>query len=555
MGLGGACHLRNGLHLYLLVLKHNLKSTKMAVRRPRSVCLSCQTRKALIGRRRLTTTPRQRLETVAVTPEDDGFILSNTQNDGKKEAENNGPVLPLEASARQWNLGSPVDELREALLGFDALWKRRDLRINVLRSLSNPWPDVPVQGQSTKTLIPKTRIVLPEANAALIPHAVFRRRLYEAMYEKEIRKILRLQFLRCEWPREILRVIAVAMQDAVTAQNVATLVEPIMRALYRCRKNVADPEVLRTLNTVIARFSMAKLPVSPIFPQLGLRFAARCRSLPAMKKYLNIVRENDVEMTANVFRSVIAKFSIGHRGLGEIRNGRWRRDQLIQVLKGFDDATDLPLEQQYHLGSWLIREDWQYLHGWVAVLSRCRDSDGVWKEWELWKESAARTQPKKLGGQKSEMTSKKRGDYWFVEQMTFSGDLKRAWQILAETGLPFGTLHERVRMRLLEGVEYATILDEDVRNAMMQKYDTDLSKIEEALGVRWVLDASGEDGEGTHEVVGSQEESLEKLGADEFKLEQSYGFPYDNEEEVLVPCQERALHDAEERGLATEAEH
>ena len=527
----------------------------MAVRRPRSVCLFCQTRQALIGRRRLTTTAKQRLETVAVTPEDDGFILSNTQEDGLQEAENNGPVLPLEASARQWNLGSPVDELREALLGFDALWKRRDLRISVLRSLSNPWPDTPVQGQSTKGLVPKSKIVLPEANAALIPHAVFRRRLNEAMYDKEIRRILRVQFLRCEWPREILRVIAVAMQDTITAQNVAQLVEPIMRALYRCRNNVADPEVLRTLNTVIARFNMAKLPVSLVFLQLGLRFAARCRSLPAMKKYLKIIRENNVDITANVFRSVIAKFSIGHRGLGEIRNGRWRRDQLIQVLKGFDDAIDLPLEQQYHLGSWLIREDWQYLHGWVAVLSRCRDGEGVWKEWEWWKESAARMQPKKLGGQTSEMTSKKRGDYWFVEQMTFSGDLKRAWQLLAETGLPFGTFHERVKMRLLEGVEYATMWDEDVRNAMMTKYDKELSTIEEAFGVNWVPSPSGEEGEGTHELVADQEKSLEKLGAEDFKLDQSYGFPYDDAEEPLVPCQERALHDAEERGLATEDEY
>lgn len=514
----------------------------------------CQSRQALIGRRRFTKTAKERLEieTRALTPEDDGFILSNIQKDGKKEADNDGQVLPLQSSARQWNLNSPVDELREALLGFDALWQRRDLRINVLRSLSNPWPEHPVQGPSSRTSTSKERLVLPEASAALIPHPIFRQRLAAAVYDKDINKILRVQLLRCEWPREILRVIAVAMQEPMTAQSVATKVEPIMRALYRCRNNVTDPEVLRTLNTIIARFNMAKLPVDPILMQLGLRFAARCRSLPAMKKYLKAIRENNIEMTANVFRSVIAKFSIGHRGLGEIRNGRWRRDQLLQVLNGFDDAKHLPPEQQYHLGSWLIRDEWQYLHGWVAVLSRCRESDAVWQEWELWKKSPPRLQPKKLGGQKSDMTSKKRGDYWFVEQMTFSGDLKRAWQVLAETELSFSSLHERVRMRLLEGTEYATIWNEDVRTEMLKKYDKDLSTIEQALGVKWVPGASGEDGEGTHETIGDQEESLEKLAADEFRLEQSYGFPYDSEEEALVPSQDRALHDAEEGGLAAE---
>ena len=525
----------------------------MASRRLKSVCLFCQSRQALIGRRRITTTAKQRLEVEsrAVTPEDDGFILGKHSNEGLKEIEEKAQVLPLQISARQWNLNSPVDELREALLGFDALWQRRDLRINVLRNLSNPWPDVPVQGRPRPPL-EKTQLVLPEANAALMPHPIFRKKLAAAMYDKDIRKILRLQLLRCEWPREILRVVAVAMQDPAIAQNIATLVEPILRALYRCRNNVSDPEVLRTLNTIIARLNMAKLPVSPIFLQLGLRFAARCRSLPAMKKYLQTIREGHVEMTANVFRSVIAKFSIGHRGLGEIRNGRWKRDQLLQVLNGFEDATHLPPEQQYHLGSYLVRGEWQYLHGWIAVLSRCKDSDGVWKEWELWKQSSARTHPKNLGGQKSEMTSKSRGDYWFVEQMSFSGDLKRAWAILAETGLPFNSLHERVKMRLLEGVEFATIWNDEVRNEMLTKYDKDLAKIEEALGVKWVPGTAGEDGEGTHEVLESQEESLEKLGAGEFKAEESYGFPYDNEEEALVSSQDRALHDAEEGGLASE---
>lgn len=458
-----------------------------------------------------------------------------------------GAGLPLQASARQWSLRSPVDELREALLGFDALWKRRDLRINVLRSLSNPWPDVPIQGPS-RAHAPKT-LALPEASAAFIPHAVFRQKLAEAVHDKDIRKILRAQFLRCERPREILRVVAVAMQDATTAQHLATMMEPIMRALYRSRKNVGDPDVLRTLNTIIVRLRMAKLPVSPIFIQVALRFAARCRSLPAMKKYLKTMREDDVEMTANVFRSVIAKFSIGHRGLGEIRNGRWRRDHLLQVLNGFEDAAHLPPERQYHLGSFLIREEWQYLHGWVAVLSRCRDSDRVWAEWELWKRSPARTHPKKLGGQTSDMTSKTRGDYWFVEQMTFSGDLKRAWLVFAETGLAFQSLHERVRMRLLEGVEFATVWNEGIRVEILKKYENDLSRIEEALGVRWIAGASGE---GAHEVLNTREESLERLSAGEFKHEESYGFPYDSEEEALVPCQERALHDAEERGLASE---
>ena len=523
----------------------------MAIRRPTSACLFCQFRQSLIGRRRLTTTARQRLETVALRPEDDGFRLNNNNrpDEKKQEPENDGPILPVEDTIRQWKLESPVDEIRDALLGFDALWKRRDLRLEVLRNLSNPWPDSPTKVPHNKGHVSKAHLYLPEANAAPIPHVAFRRKIRDAMSDKEIRKILRAQLLRCEWPREILRITAVAMQNRVTAHQLSVLAEPIIRALYRCRNNVSDPEVLRTLNTILTRFDMAGLRYDAALLQIGLRFAARVRSLSAMKKYLQLVRNSDVGLTSNVFRSVIAKFSIGHRGLGEIRNGRWRREQLLQVLKGFDDAKHLPWEQQYHMGTFLVREDWQYLHGWVAVLARCKDSEGVWHEWELWKKSAARMQPKTLRSQKNSMTSKKRGDYWFVEQVTLSGDLEKGWKVLAETGLPFHTLHGRVKTRLLDGVEYATVWDENVRNEMIKKYDLELSKIENALGVRWVATASGEDSVGTHEVVGDQAKALENLGADDFKLEEDYGFPY-ADEGALLADEERALHDAEESGLA-----
>lgn len=229
--------------------------------------------------------------------------------------------------------------------------------------------------------------------------------------------------------------------------------------------------------------------------------------------------------------------------------GRWRREQLLQVLKGFDDTQHLPLEQHYHLGSFLVRDDWQYLHGWVTVLARCKDSEGVWQEWELWKQSPARTRPKKLESQSTGMTSKKRGDYWFVEQMTFSGDYKNAWKLVKETGIPFRTLKDRVKTRLLEGVEHATIWDEDVRAEMVRKYDMDLAKIEKALGVQWVPTADV-DGEGTHQLVRNQEETLETLSADDWKLEEDFGFPYPDDEAIVPEREERALHDAEEKELA-----
>ena len=532
----------------------------MAGRQSSLVCRVCQARQATTRNRGPWTISKRNLETVALRPEDDGVVFPSTslpgRRDGKDTDDESSPVLGLEASLRQWKLHSPVDELREAALDFEALWKRRDLRLEVLRNLSNPWPEAPTGKQPYVHKGPPHW--LPESRAAIIPHATFRQNIRQALGQRAIRQVLRAQLLRCQWPKEILRIMAVAMQNnRAVAENLAVLEEPIMRALYRCRENVSDPEVLKTLNIIISRFKSEGLPVQPQLLLMALKFAARARSLPAMKKYLKAIRSAGMGISSNAFRAVIAKFSIGRRGLGEIRNGRWMRKDLLEVLTGFEDEKHLPEEQKNHLGTLLVREDWQFLHGWVAALARCKDSDTIWKEWELWKQSGARTVPKvlvfpngvrSLSRWKGEMTSKKRGDYWFLEQMALAGDYERAWKILLETGISITVLKTSIKDLLLDHAEHATVWDAGVRNEMLKKYDRSLSKIETALGVMWI--AGKGDGEGSHERVEDMDAVMARLGAEHWKLEaeEDYGFPYDTES--MVPLGERALHDAAESAPA-----
>ena len=82
----------------------------------------------------------------------------------------------------------------------------------------------------------------------------------------------------------------------------------------------------------------------------------------------------------------------------------------------------------------------------------------------------------------------------------------------------------------------------------MRKYDTDLRKVEAALGVRWVPSPdSGDSAKGYHEMTEDQWTVMERLAAKDFKLEEDFGYPYDGEgEEGIVPLRDRPLHDAEE---------
>lgn len=518
----------------------------VAARRRVSICLVCQSRQLALSHRSLRTAPKPAPNTNPIRPEDDEFLLLKAPKNNAVVSRD-GPALSPEAAFQRLKLPVPTDLIDP--LGFDALWQLKDLRIQSLRGLSNPHPEHPHGRQMYVSRGPRgplPRVHLPIA----VPLHAMRQAIRDAVGDKAVRQVIQAQLLECEWPREVLRVVIISMQSKQGARSLIRLYEPLMRAIYRCRQNVSDPEVLKTLHIIITKYQTAGFTVEQQLIHMALKFAARSRSLSAMKRYLKIFRTRGLNMNSNVYRSVIAKFSIGHRGLGEIRNGRWRRSELKQVLLGFDDAKHLPPDQQYHLGSFLVREDWQFLHGWVAALAKCRESEAVWQEWLLFQQSETWLKPRKLilneervaFGKGQVMTNKWRGGYWFVEQMSTSGDIARAWQILKATGIPLSNLKLRVKDKLLEAPEHATIWDENVRSEMIAKYDRDLTKIEQALGVKWT--PGSEDGEGRHELCMDQEEALEKLGDDGWSSNIDYGYPWDDP--VVPSVSEQRFHDAEE---------
>lgn len=533
----------------------------MSVARHPSLCLICQTRQFRLSRRRICTTPRQRVPkptSIAVRPEDDGFLLApppplqninskrvlrQFKNDGERESIPTDALRDLAA--------------REAALSFEALYRERDARIQTLRSLSNPWPGVRADmGRHP----PNAR--LPEPQDMHISHATFRQNIKAAIGcgSKAARQVMRAQLLRAEWPKDILRVVAVAMQHRETAVGITHLHEPIMRALYRCRDHVSDPKVLETLHAIITRFRYAGLKVKSHLLYLALKFAARSRSKESMRKYLKMIREDGIGMSSNVYRSVVAKCSIGNRGLGEIRNGRWKQSDLREVLLGFEGCEDLAEEEKYHFGTFLNRDDWQYLHGWVAILARVKESEAVWKEWLLWRETKAYKEPRLLvvPGEEDvnrsrvdpDMTTKLRGVYWFVESMVCAGDIAKAWVILKESGVPFSVLKQRIKFRMLDEPEHVVSWDETMRQELLKKYDSDLAKIEQALGVVWK--AGVDEGDGQHELYMDQEEALDRLGSAVWKWNEQIGYPWEEEdqeaeEESSIMFQsERELHDAAE---------
>lgn len=509
----------------------------MANRRLSTVCHFCQSRGSVTPRRRIQHSAKRGLEILALPQNEDSSGVINAQA-GTQEGQHgdNDPVLSLAETMRRWNVKGQMEDMRDAVFSLEALVKQRDTRIEVMKRLRNRSTDSPHHNLGhIPAQAPSLR--LPATPAGPIPHATFRKLMRDTFNTKTIRSVLRAQLLRVEHPKDLLRIMAVTMQNHAHAEQFTMLYQPVMRALYRCRNNATDNEILLLINTIVWRLSLAGLEPHEQLLMIGMRFAARARSLRGMKKYMRLVRERGIFLNGHVFRSVVAKFSIGKRGLGEIRNGRWRRSDLLQVVTGFDDCKHLPPEQQYHLGTFLDRDDWQYLHGWLAILGRCKASDAVWNEWLLWKQHSARINPKKLESfdKTSSRNTKTRGDFWFLESMTFTGDVKRAWQMLGETEIPFSALKPHTKNRLLDEPEKAGVWTPQLTAAMLEKYDEELLCIEKAFGVTWQRGETN--GEGQHILVRDQEEALDELGADDWKPEEGHGFPLEGD--AALPTAER----------------
>jgi hypothetical protein len=414
--------------------------------------------------------------------------------------------------------GSPTfgrnDDLQSALLEHDEWHRARDARIKTLRDLSNPFPSGTHQPRGHPS---QRRLVLEKKS---LPLDVFRRIIHEEQKTKHKQTYLKVQLLCCEWPRDILRVIAIALRDKNLVQWLTTEREVVVTALYQCRRNVSDPEVLRALGVIIARFRHLGIHVSESLMITSIKFAARSRNLCSMKKYLRLFRQSGFAMSRHTFRSVIAKCSIGKHGLGFIRNGRWRPEDLRQVLVGFDDASHLPPNQQYHLGSFLEREDWRYLQVWTVILAHYKEADELWKEWQYWKPSEASGKQKRRMGHRTEFGVHS----WFIRMLLEAGSAEKAWKIQSEVRLPLSNLTFAVKDQLLDAAEHATVWDREMRDEMIQKYDRDMSKIERELGVRWI---PGErEGDGHHEIDKDSEATIGKVRLAHSELCAGIGCPW-----------------------------
>jgi len=326
-----------------------------------------------------------------------------------------------------------------------------------------------------------------------------------------LRRLILQHFKACSTVKDIYRVVAVAVQRRTSALALMQCDVPLSHVFHQARGTTSDKRIASAMIGLISYLRIKGLPVPPALLFSGIRFGARSRSLRLMKRFLAELKRSNVPMTLKVFRSTIAKFSVGTRGFGEIRNGRWKRSDLLTVLLGplHDESKG---EAPCHLETFMNRNEWRYLHGWIFILARCRATDAIWREWELWRDSLQRreghrlTRVRYVNGHR--ISYRARGDTWFVRHLLIARSPKIAWKCFGESGLGFFELSKQVRSVLLENLEFATVWNKDMQKELLRKYEDDLEEIESRLGMKWVR-MHGENG--YHRPTPDMEVKLEQL--------------------------------------------
>lgn len=440
------------------------------------------------------------------------------------------------------------EEYKAAQRDFQQYVKLRQLRIDLFKRLapSRLANAAPARLETGKTL--------SESTEGPISLADFRQKLCNAKPgdAKAFRALLSKQMQDCTTPQDMLHVLVIAMTDLRPQVGLALsrLESTTKEAWYRCRDKTSDPHVLRTIMQFIRRFEMAGLPVHPSHRVLAVKFAARCRDLNLMHRCLRKYKDNVGHMSTHSFRSVVAKCSIGRRGLGAIRNGSWEPDQLRQVLVGFDCERHLPEHERCHLRTFLERQEWQYLHGFVSALGIVKANDLLQEEWELFKQNPFRTRPRKLKGTPDPFwTSKTRGELLFVEFMQMAGDHERAWQIFRECDLSFDKLKPWVLHNLIKDAHLAGHTAPRLQKHLITTYGDRQLSSGELLKSLCILDSVDSDG---HAVF-----SKDNAAAIHEILEgtMSWFALYVPGKTDLATCEAEQMHEAETGELVEDADY
>ena len=249
----------------------------------------------------------------------------------------------------------------------------------------------------------------------------------------------------------------------------------------------AAMKTLHFYNAVISRFQKLQIPLGKEMIFTGVYLAAEARSTGGMMRYLQAFTQYRMPFRHRSAEKLL--LSVKQWATSDSFSaweGLRRKQELFTVLTGYrsDRLVDFGERRQECIRN-LFGDDYSKLGPlYVETLQSIASAEALYDEWvhftgsKLWQEF--------------HMSS----DRWchaealrcveaFIRGLISTGEFKRAWAVVKQSGCKPGELSETTWSELFDHPEYIEKWQDGMSEQVLRKYEQQLALIEKALGVRW----------------------------------------------------------------------
>ena len=313
-----------------------------------------------------------------------------------------------------------------------------------------------------------------------------------------ISDLILLQLDSSKDAKELLRVFVVALQREVGVDCIRQHQSKMVSVLHKFWGDIEERRMsdskrlsfIKTLNTIVLR--LKKVDVVPDVKLLELAMLAAFQQgiLLLVVSLLNEIQkqwngpENRWRPSTELLDAAVyhGRFVSAHNFPGS------------DITKS--DISELIVKtpehpQQACLEDFVDQSQPDILLRWIRILALYGKRQKLWATWLEWQKQLRNDTTINIMNEGAKDQEQVEVETEFVKAFLGLNAHKEAWKIIEEADLGFGLLPVKCQDTLLDKLELANKIDYNVQNALLEKYERDLAKIEQALKVRWAPNDGG----------------------------------------------------------------
>ena len=424
-------------------------------------------------------------------------------------------------------LNTTTDALKRSfrLKNYDDRWTdRRIARSKVFLDRSVRLEERLASLTKTKGTGDKKRIDDLNASSAEVRGS---RKIFEQIAIGNIRDLIKSQIGACTSIEKLQKILVVALDRDVARRYVKQNQTQVYLALRRMWQHIRvqvqsderEVRFLKCLNAIVGRLKRAGVPLYSHISELALMVAIRQGCWSVARLHLEDLRNTTrVSREAGIGLGLLNGFleKVCHRSSLEHHEGmpgaRLTKKHITHIIIGDEGSNERSKgenedeEESVNLAMLMDQTRPEHVLCLLRLLHIHGTGEAIWAEWQKWqgqvplghqrKRRAKIAFPAKDDDEPQDKAdvawkSHRQLEIEFVKILAERKAYARAWAALKDSRVEFDELPIACQDGLLEKLEFASFMDEKIRQALLDKYAREMEKVEKAYGVKWVEGTNG----------------------------------------------------------------